>query len=74
MSCVIKEVFLSEYPYFQTYVTVLPDKDPKLYIHEIFHEPNVTGGILVFGEQWQSSGANQHEYCIFNRRTKYNHR
>lgn len=47
MSCVIKEIFISEYPYFQTWVTVFPDKDPKLYVQEIFHEPDITSSICV---------------------------
>lgn len=47
MSCVIKEVFITEYPYFQTWVSVFPDKDPKLYVQEIFHEPDITGAILI---------------------------
>jgi len=47
MSCVIKEVFLSEHPYFQTWVTVFPDKDQKLYIQEIFHESNITCAVYA---------------------------
>jgi len=50
MSCVVKEVFLPEYPYFQTYVKVFPDNNPKLYVQEIFHEPDVTGSILVLNK------------------------
>lgn len=47
MSYVIKEVFRQEYPYFQTWITVFRDNDPKLYVQDIFHEPDVTATIIV---------------------------
>ncbi len=47
MSCVVKEVFLQEHPYFQTYVTFSPGNEHMLYVQDIFHEPDVTGSVIV---------------------------
>jgi hypothetical protein len=47
MSWVIKEVFLQEFPYFQTYVTFFPGTEHMLHVQDIFHEQDITGSILV---------------------------